>query len=180
MRNCTRRSGACFGLTASGSVAGGELAQKREAARPPSWSSESRPLTAKEHMGTLGHAHAGWLVSASDGMMNLWECSGSGGSGGEPSLQVMHSQATDLNVRSMAHDARSHLLLCTGAEEVRRVNLHSLDAEVGFLEPRGTVKLQVSGLDCLCMRDFQSRVHHRAEALRILASCGFSVGSGGS
>jgi hypothetical protein len=130
---------------------GGQRPRTETAAccRSPALSSETRPLTAKDHVGTLGNALAGWLVSASDGMMNLWECSGSGGSGGEPSLQVMHSQATDLNVRSMAHDARSHLLLCTGAEAVRRVNLHSLDAEVGFLEPRGTVKLQVSDLESL-------------------------------
>jgi hypothetical protein len=77
----------------------------------------------------------------------------------------MHSQATDLNVRSMAHDKRSNLLLCTGAEAVRRVNLHSLDAEVGFLEPRGSVKLQVCDmdhLDFLCVYERRLRnIHHR-------------------
>jgi hypothetical protein len=29
-----------------------------------------------------------------------------------------------------------------GAEAIRRVNIHSLDAETGFLDPRGVVTLQ--------------------------------------
>ena len=34
-----------------------------------------------------GDGHAGWLVSASRQLLNLWECSASAGKG-EPSLQV--------------------------------------------------------------------------------------------
>ena len=34
-----------------------------------------------------GDGHAGWLIAASRQLLNLWECSASGGRG-EPSLQV--------------------------------------------------------------------------------------------
>jgi hypothetical protein len=39
-----------------------------------------------------GDGHAGWLVSATKGLLNLWECSPSAGVG-EPAVTVMHAQA---------------------------------------------------------------------------------------
>ena len=64
-----------------------------------------------------GDGHAGWLVSAGRGVLNLWECSASGGRGGEPSVMLMHAQLTaGLTAHSLAADEGSATLLAACAD----------------------------------------------------------------
>ncbi len=92
-----------------------------------------------------GDAHAGWLFSASRGCLNLWECSPSGGVGGEPALNLMHSQAIALRPTCLDVDSASDLLLAAAADarggaEPAGVSLHTLRPNdfmsmVGGLKP---------------------------------------------
>jgi len=88
-----------------------------------------------------GDGHAGWLVSGSEGLLNLWECSASGGRDGEPSLQLMHSQVVDHQPTSMDADHKTQLLLSASGGAQCRVSLHALNPEAGFLAPRRVVAL---------------------------------------
>lgn len=55
---------------------------------------------------------SGWLVSASNRILNLWECSPSAGKG-EPALQIMHQQARGPRQRRNPHYSCS--AACTGS-----------------------------------------------------------------
>lgn len=64
-----------------------------------------------------GDGHAGWLVSAGRGVLNLWECSASGGKGGEPSVMLMHAQLTaGLTAHALAADEGTATLLAACAD----------------------------------------------------------------
>ncbi|CAL8466974.1 g6510 [Coccomyxa elongata] len=90
-----------------------------------------------------GDGHAGWLISGSPQLLNLWECSASGGRG-EESLQLMHQQTTDTTARNLAPEPRTGLLLAAAQDPGRPsccISLHSLHAESGLFAPRGRMPL---------------------------------------
>lgn len=77
-----------------------------------------------------GDGHAGWLFTASRGLLQLWECS-RGGSHEEPGLTMMHSQAIDYFPVCMEVERGSAALLagCLGRGGDEWVALHSLDVQ---------------------------------------------------
>ncbi|KAK9819406.1 hypothetical protein WJX81_008395 [Elliptochloris bilobata] len=90
-----------------------------------------------------GDGHAGWLVTASRGLLNLWECSASGGRG-EASLTVMHSQAVEDSCVALAPERAANLLLSAGAHlrtGAAGVSLLAMCPEEGYLAPRGRLPL---------------------------------------
>jgi hypothetical protein len=90
-----------------------------------------------------GDGHAGWLITGSCGLVQLWECSPSAGRG-EPALAVMHSQSTDLAPAAFALERETRTLLAVAAEtrggggEV--LAAHSLEPET-LLAVRGRAAL---------------------------------------
>ncbi|GAB4814875.1 hypothetical protein N2152v2_001921 [Parachlorella kessleri] len=104
------------------------------------WSTDAQdhnadPVSALAYLPALpglpgGDNHPGWLVSSSRAMLNLWECSHSGGRG-EPALTMMHSQATDYAYAALDADRATQLLLgaCIDRSGAECVGVHSLDVE---------------------------------------------------
>eukprot|EP00887_Chlorella_sp_A99_P002337 scaffold10.g2337.t1 len=77
-----------------------------------------------------GDGHAGWVVSSSKGLLNLWEASPSGGRG-EASLMCMHSQGTDYGSVCMEAERGTGLLLGASqhASGEEWLTLHSLQVD---------------------------------------------------
>jgi WD40 repeat protein len=72
--------------------------------------------------------HAGWAITASHGLLQLWECSRSGGRG-EPALMMVHSQGIDHCPAHLAAEPGMQLLLaaCQTNDGKEWVTAHSLD-----------------------------------------------------
>ncbi|KAK3261413.1 hypothetical protein CYMTET_29676, partial [Cymbomonas tetramitiformis] len=77
-----------------------------------------------------GDGHAGWLVTCSKSLINLWECNGSKGAGAEPTLQLMHTQMTDHQARGAAE--------CLVPAVVPELQMHNFD-----MDSKGAVLLGV-------------------------------------
>ncbi|KAL4419287.1 hypothetical protein ABPG77_008337 [Micractinium sp. CCAP 211/92] len=102
-----------------------------------------------------GEGHAGWLISSSRGLLNLWEASPSAGRG-EPALMCMHSQGTDYTSVCLDADRASRMLV--GASQDRAgcewLTCYSLDVET-LLAPKGRCPMphnaasRVPGQNCL-------------------------------
>lgn len=109
-----------------------------------------------------GEGHAGWLISSSRGLLNLWEASPSGGRG-EPALMCMHSQGTDYTIVCMDADRSSRMLV--GASQDRAggewLTCHSLEVE-SLLAPKGRCPMphnaasRVPGQNCLAAASLSS------------------------
>jgi len=91
-----------------------------------------------------GDGHAGWLVSASRQILNLWECSpgGGGGPGGLPSVMVLHTQMTDFLSTCLAVEPALQLMFGASADtrgtaqlgySSECVSVHSMNPEAGML-----------------------------------------------
>ncbi|CAD7699097.1 unnamed protein product [Ostreobium quekettii] len=50
-----------------------------------------------EGLPKLDESCTGWLITSSSSLLNLWGCNVTAGVGGEPSLQLLHSQETQLD-----------------------------------------------------------------------------------
>jgi len=59
---------------------------------------------------------------------------------------------------SIDMDARTQVLLCAGGDAQRRVALHSLDPEIGFLAPRYHVYTSYGFADAVSCASFWSNV----------------------
>lgn len=84
-----------------------------------------------------GDGHAGWLVTSSKGVLNLWETSRA--VPGETVLLCMHSQAVDFTSTKLVLEPSTKLMygasIGTG-DAAECVSVHSLDPEVGLLAYR--------------------------------------------
>eukprot|EP00798_Chlamydomonas_sp_ICE-L_P025669 gene25669-11335_t len=93
-----------------------------------------------------GDGHAGWLISSSKHMLNLWECSGGGGQG-QPSLMVLHSQMTDFLSLSLAIEPTLQIMLAASTDTRKNtecVSVQSLSPELGFLSYKTRIPLSDS------------------------------------
>lgn len=104
-----------------------------------------------------GEGHAGWAISGSKGLLQLWECSRSGGRG-EPALMMMHSQATEHSMESLVVDLDTKMLLaaCADFRGGEWAAFHSLDPDT-LLAQRGRVPMphrpesRLPGRNCNCV-----------------------------
>ena len=104
-----------------------------------------------------GDGHAGWAISASKGLLQLWECSRSGGRG-EPALIMMHSQATEHSMQSLVIDFDTKMLLaaCADAKGGEWATFSSLNPDT-LLAQRGRVPMphrpesRLPGRNCNCV-----------------------------
>ncbi|GMH40066.1 hypothetical protein BSKO_07970 [Bryopsis sp. KO-2023] len=81
----------------------------------------------------------GWLVSASPKLLNLWGCNPHGGVGGEPSLQLLHSQEVVFESLDLAAEPNMSTMLIASMDRSEKrscVSLHSLSGE-DMLAPKG-------------------------------------------
>lgn len=80
-----------------------------------------------------GDGHQGWLISSSRNLLNLFECNAGGGSKGEPSLVLMHSQVVDFLCTRLAIEHTLELMyavsLTTGASASEGISVHSLEVD---------------------------------------------------
>lgn len=81
---------------------------------------------------------SGWLVSASTGLLNLWGANPRGGVGGEPCLQLVHSQEINFDVLDLAAAPELNAMYIAMTDEASRksfISVHSLAPE-SMLAPR--------------------------------------------
>ncbi|KAL4856499.1 hypothetical protein ACK3TF_002982 [Chlorella vulgaris] len=105
-----------------------------------------------------GDGHAGWLISGSRGLLNLWEASPSGGRGGEASLMCMHSQGTDYSSACLDAERGTAMLLSASVDRSggEWVTCHSLEVE-SLLAPKGRCPMphgaagKIPGQNCLAV-----------------------------
>ena len=84
--------------------------------------------------------------------MNLWECRASGRAG-QPSLVIMHSQASAYTAACLAADAANSLLLAASvdARGAESTTLHPLHPDALLVRPRRGLRLRgfwLSGSSC--------------------------------
>ncbi|WIA13470.1 hypothetical protein OEZ85_007049 [Tetradesmus obliquus] len=84
-----------------------------------------------------GDGHAGWLVSGSQGTLNLWETN-RGTDATEMALLCMHSQAVDVACSKLVLEPATKFLFGAAAHSSKGecISVHSLDAELGLLALR--------------------------------------------
>ncbi|PSC73489.1 WD40 repeat [Micractinium conductrix] len=109
-----------------------------------------------------GSGHAGWLISAGRGLLNLWEASPSGGRSGEPALLCMHSQGTTFTSVCLDADRGSQMLLGASVESsgAECVTASSLDVE-SLLAPKARFPMphngtRAPGRNCLAVASLHS------------------------
>lgn len=110
-----------------------------------------------------GDGHAGWLISSSRGLLNLWEASPSGGRGGEPALMCMHSQGTDYTSVCLDTERSSRMLLSASVDRSggEWLTAHSLEVD-SLLAPKGRCPMphnpgsRIQGQNCLAVASLHS------------------------
>ncbi|KAK9823156.1 hypothetical protein WJX72_000685 [[Myrmecia] bisecta] len=88
-----------------------------------------------------GDGHAGWVVTASQQLLNLYECNPGGGA---DALMMMHSQATEFRMVDLQVEGSQRLLLGASKDMATRrecVSLHSLDINGNFMGLAGRLGL---------------------------------------
>lgn len=128
----------------------------RPSAQQPAWSlcwatdaadHDCNPLTAIMHLPMVpglpkGDAHAGWMLTASENLIQLWECS-SGKGPGIPALMMVHSRGVDgSTVGSMTAELATRMIITTAVDTngAEWVGTHSLDPET-VLAQRGKLPM---------------------------------------
>lgn len=103
---------------------------------------DKKPVTALAYAQSLpglpgGDGHAGWLVSGSQGTLNLWETN-RGTDATEMALLCMHSQAVDVACSKLVLEPATKFLFGAAAHSSKGecISVHSLDAELGLLALR--------------------------------------------
>lgn len=92
---------------------------------------------------THNDVFAGYLVSASNGVLNLWQCSCSFD---EPALQLVHCLETEFNIADLQLDPASNLLLAAAKDmkaTTECVAVHHLRMTPGIFRLNGRLGLPV-------------------------------------
>lgn len=88
---------------------------------------------------------AGWLITASNNMLNLWRCTCIG-SPGEPALQLVHSLETEFQVADLQIDPANNLLMAAARDTkalTECVALHHLKMSPGIFRLKGRLGVPV-------------------------------------
>lgn len=86
---------------------------------------------------------AGWLITTSAGLLNLWACTCIG-SPGEPALQLVHALETEFLTSDMQIDPAHNLLMAVGRDTkalTECVALHHLRLQPGVFRLKGRLNL---------------------------------------
>ncbi len=86
---------------------------------------------------------AGWLITASNNLLNLWGCTCIG-SPGEPALQLVHSLDTEFQVSDLQIDPANSLLMAAARDTkalTECVALHHLRMSPGIFRLKGRLGL---------------------------------------
>ncbi|PRW60909.1 WD40 repeat [Chlorella sorokiniana] len=142
------------------------------AAAPLCWTTDAAdhngdPVTSMAYLPQVaglpgGEGHAGWLVSSSRGLLNLWEASPSGGRG-EAALMCMHSQGTDYTTVCLDGERSTRMLLGASMDRSGNewVSASSLEVET-LLAPKGRCPMphsaasKIQGQNCLAVASLHS------------------------
>ena len=87
--------------------------------------------------------HAGWLITASNNLLNLWGCTCIG-SPGEPALQLVHSLDTEFQVADLQIDPANSLLMAAARDTkalTECIALHHLKMSPGIFRLKGRLGL---------------------------------------
>ena len=86
---------------------------------------------------------AGWLITTSAGLLNLWTCTCIG-SPGEPALHLVHALETEFLTSDMQIDPKHRLLMAVGRDTkafTECVALHHLKLQPGVFRLKGRLNL---------------------------------------
>lgn len=86
---------------------------------------------------------AGWLITTSSGLLNLWACTCIG-SPGEPALQLVHALETEFLTSDLQIDPANNLLMAVGRDTkafTECVALHHLRLRPGVFRLKGRLNL---------------------------------------
>lgn len=85
----------------------------------------------------------GWLITTSNGLLNLWACTCIG-SPGEPALQLVHSLETEFLTSDLQLDPANKLLMAVGRDNkasTECVALHHIKLQPGIFRLKGRLNL---------------------------------------
>lgn len=96
-----------------------------------------------QSFGLTAWVFAGWLITTSTGLLNLWACTCIG-SPGEPALQLVHALETEFLTSDLQIDPSNRMLMAVGRDTkafTECVAMHHLRLQPGVFRLKGRLNL---------------------------------------
>lgn len=96
-----------------------------------------------QSFGLTAWEFAGWLITTSTGLLNLWACTCIG-SPGEPALQLVHALETEFLTSDLQIDPSNRMLMAVGRDTkafTECVAMHHLRLQPGVFRLKGRLNL---------------------------------------